>query len=794
MYLSVNNCFVLDRIVKGFEVAYRSIVCEVIINRCPNESTFLKELTELKIVTNKNSIASSEKYLAKLQSLINNYKDVYKAIQECNKCEIQRDYSQNEVLYVSQIIDLVVLLFNPSFKQLSSNFNTVEQFIYYSVNYQRTRNSLSHPASSKILIDESKEVVTYVKKIMDVIDDHYFWYVSKVNIYKDIEEFVRNLNNNPISKHNLNEISFQHKKLIYREKELESMKELIIGKGDYYRKSGSLVVYGYGGVGKTALVLEFIYEFIKDIIDNKVKDKIDFILFFTSKEEVLNYSQTTGDLYIDKIRKQIKTFNDYKENLFYYLNVNYIKQLNNKRGIVIIDNIETLKDEDKNEVIDFIKASPRTIQYIITSRNEERCEDKLYVHEFNENNNGEQFVEKYITENNLNINLTREQRKELVASSKGNTLILVLALERINDGKTSINAIISELNNVASKNAEMIANFMYKNTFDILIRELVEKGYSVIELLRVISLYDEPVDIYSISVLSDISIKSVEFMCGLLSTKLVLTKVEELYTLNEFANKFIFSKLMPDMIEYNKIRKKIDAYKANLKVKLDRLENKKKESKLLIDILEDWKPRNYIDKIAIAEAFNLYSDALAIKRLKDINEVNEGINKIERQFKTHEVRTSHPYVRYQKARIYQLFLPKARNKEEIKNTIISCYEETILSVQFDYKYIRNTKSFASVLWIYGIFLNGKVNDIPNAIKYLEESKEIFESIKIQDPSYIKMLSELCNCYTKIYNQSKNIEYYNLAVKMLSIIKSKRNLNIDFDFSTCIKIHERLLGS
>ena len=54
----------------------------------------------------------------------------------------------------------------------------------------------------------------------------------------------------------------------------------------------------------------------------------------------------------------------------------------------------------------------------------------------------------------------------------------------------AIQSIISELNNVSSQNVEIIADFMYKNSFDQTINELNKRNFKPIEMLRVISLYD----------------------------------------------------------------------------------------------------------------------------------------------------------------------------------------------------------------------------------------------------------------------------------------------------------------
>ena len=86
---------------------------------------------------------------------------------------------------------------------------------------------------------------------------------------------------------------------------------------------------------------------------------------------------TNGKLYIDEVRQQISSFDDFKNSLCNYLSIDnedsIYKYMSQNEGIVVIDNIENLKD--KQRLIEFIKKSPRTVQYIVTSRNEEMCEE-----------------------------------------------------------------------------------------------------------------------------------------------------------------------------------------------------------------------------------------------------------------------------------------------------------------------------------------------------------------------------------------------------------------------------------
>lgn len=778
-------------------MAYRSYVAQIIIDKYPTKELFYKGIRELNLSMVQSTIVHSQKYKGKIKQIESNKSDIYDAIKYAERCTKTKDFGQEQnVLFVNQIVDLSLLFFNPDFINLSSKFSNIEQFVFHSVSYQRIRNDLSHPASSKIIVMEAKEVIIYVDKLMEVLNDKYFWFKSKKEISEFIDSFLDDVNTETLKVHNLNEIWGQHRRLIFREKELEHINKLIINDDEMFRRCGSLVVFGHGGVGKTALVIEFINRLIKDIRDKKISSPFGFILFFSSKAEILEFTKTTGELYINNVRKQINSFEDFINNLFTYLNIknwndeSYDKETN---GIIVIDNFESFENSDKDLIFDFIKNSPRNVSFILTSRNEERCEERIQLEEFTERNNGIDFINTFIEEYEMLVELSQEQKRKLVNATKGNTLILILALERINDGKKDFNSIMEELDNISSQNIEIIADFMYKNSFDQTINDLSSKNYAPIDILRIIALYNEPVDLFSISTLTDIAIREVEFVCNYLSTKLILEKVQELYSINDFANKFMFIKFMPDKMQLKLLSSKIEAHKRTIKDNLQLLEKSKDRNPLLKGIFQDWKPRNHIDQIAISEVFSIYNKAKQLtvnkNRLKQ-GEIKRELEDINNKFATYEVRTSHPYVRFQKARVYKLLMENGIEIESFKAIVKNYYEQTIYSVQFDYIYIKKTRSFAAVLWLYGIFLNKYVDDQTEAIKYLEESKNIFEELNIFDKNYYKMLSELCQCYLHKYKETRIPDYLEQSKQIYKLTENKYLPN--YNVSSLSRFLEKLL--
>jgi hypothetical protein len=768
MYLSTSNCFLLDEIVKSFEVAYRSFVVDILITTFPNKASFLTGLNNiLASLLSPSSLMHTHKYYTKLNKIKKDYSESYDSLVNCYQSFINSTVQQNhDVPFVSTISDYIEIFFNPFFAKspLMGSFTPVE-FNNFSEKYRSVRNALSHPASCRITTSETKEVFLFIKRTNISLDDKYFWYVSKDTISEKIENLINNLENHPIRINNLQEITFTHtNKILCRENEITELKNAFFG--NPFRNAGSAVVYGYGGLGKTALVLGFIDEIIKDALDNQNKNKLDFILFFTNKEESLSYSKTTGDIEINPMQKHVKSCVDIQNKIFTILNISKFEDLGNTKGIIIIDNLETFDNIEKAKISKLILETPRTVSYIITSREEENCEHRLNLKAFDMDNNGYTFLTKYIQENNLDVQLSQEKAKKLLEASKGNTLILVLSLMRLNDKLNTFEEILSELNSTSSNNIETVSLFMYKNTFDRVLQDI--NNPKTLDILNLISLYDEPVDVYSISKLTGINnITEVESICDRLARKIVLNKIEDYYELNEFANKFIFIKFRKNNIEEAVLIKKIK--------QIGKLEGKKEDNVRLKKIMEHWEARNYADTLAIHDSFHLHSLAKKLNSVHDANKKEEIKKEIEERFLENESMSPHPYVKFQKARVYELILNEKLLDipiEDITALISNCYDNVILTINLNFKHIKKTESYASVLRFYANFLIKQHKDFEQAAKYLDESIRVSKDIKIDKKDYLPLLWSLLKCYEalskKYASNNHNLNPY------LPLIKGIKN--------------------
>ena len=758
MYLSNNSIHKLDNLIKDFEVAYRSYTVDIVKQKYPTEASLENHLRQILLKLNDNTLLNSTKYKQKINKILSDFTKHYRTINSCHQSYTNKTVpDESKVPYISTIIDYIEVLFEPHF-QRSSLLNGFQILDFFSLSYDfhKVRNDLSHPAASKITVEMSKEVIRLIEKILLNIDDTFFWYSSKTQIRGLVDIFLTSIVSLPIKINNLSEIAYTHKRLIQRGSELAVLKELIFGNKEfqYYRKARSVVVYGYGGLGKTALILEFINEVLKESLDTNNSQNLDFLLFFTAKEEELKFSETQKDLQITEIKKQVTSFKNFTENLFKYLNINDISEIATFHGIIIIDNIETLKN-DKEKIIEFIRTLPDSIQVIITSREEEIADNKIQLKGYENSEIGSKFITEYIDEYNLNIEFKAEYEK-LISASKGNTLILVLSLLRLNENENSFTQIINELNSTTSASISTVANFMYKNTFDQAIEEIDKKGVSSKKILSVIAYFNEPIDLYSLAILCDIkSISDIEAICDILVQKLVLARKNETYEINDFASKFIIVKIIPNKIEAQFLTNKISTFKFERRKILRSLEDNRTNDKLN-KIMLDWAPRNNIEKIAIAEAYNLFSIANKYVNSKSV----EGISFINKRFNEIESYSQHPYVKFQKARVISHLLKRSFNNEFLQ-IINKSYEDAIFTIKFDYQYIANTQSFAAVLWFYAIFLIKNFEDYFVAARNLEEANEVCEKLNIKNDVYNKIIYDLTTCYNELFKITRDRSYITL---------------------------------
>ena len=426
------------------------------------------------------------------------------------------------------------------------------------------------------------------------------------------------------------------------------------------------------------------------------------------------------------------------------------------KGLIVIDNIENLEEKEKENIFSFMKQIPRNIQFIITSRNEERTEEKIHLSEFKDFSKGKEFINSYIESNDLTLKILDADIKMLLDATKGNTLLLVQSLRSLHDQTTTIQEISSDLNNYESSSFDKVASFMYKNTYDNAIKELESKNLTPNNIILLATLYKEKIDLYALSQLTKIGLNDVRYMANYLTSKLIFNKTHDFYSVNEFASRFIFISLMPNKREKEKLEESIFSYKKELNKKLSVLEEQMKSNIKIDRIISDWKPNNYVDKIVIAQVFQMFNEFMLIIRRKKTKELANLFSEYEK----HEYTTKHPYVRFQKARILNKLLMERFYGDKTKNERIleikRCYEDTLESINTSYSYIKHTESHIAVLMFFGFFLNRDLHDYPKAIRYLEDAMEL--QTNKSDKKYYLVPNELTSLYIKMNNET-NDSYY-----------------------------------
>jgi hypothetical protein len=710
--------------------------------------THVKSLTSAQ---SSSSLIFSHRFEAKIKDLLRNYSSCYHALKDCLQSSINKKYN-NDVPYVSTVIDIISIFYNPYFSSgdISKGYTPDQLYEKLQV-FVDVRNKLAHPASSRITNEDARTVLTFIESTLRNLNDDVFWYVNKEEIKKNIAGFLNIATNSILPINNFNEISVSHKHLVCREAEVNQLKEMLLGRDghEHYRKSRSIVIYGYGGLGKTALVIELINEIVKFIIDSNNEVGLEYMLFLSAKQEQLNTIQTTGEYKINNINKQFSSFNELIEALKQYLQIDDIRDISKfKRGIITLDNIETLSDDDKAKLIAFIKTLPDSCQIILTSREEEEVDSKLHLQGFEKIENGRSFIKHYIDCYRLNIDYTQDL-DELIKASKGNTLILVLSLMRLHEGG-ALTEILAELNSTSSATVAIVADFMYKNTFDREIKVLSDKGYDAKKILSTIAYYKEPIDLYSLVQLSGIKdIATAESICNELTYRLILSKSNELYEINDFASKFILVKIIPNKIEATLIANQVEEFKYKRRQILKNLDERLSRNDNLKSIMADWAPRNNIDKMGIAEAFSLYGRYSTYQIL---------LSEIKTKFEEILAYSQHPYIKFQKARIFTNIMSRNGVTQEYLSIIQNSYEEAIWSISYDYTYILKTKSYAATLWFYGLFLISNFGDYSTGTRYFEQAYE-WHSEHPSDPDNMrKVAKDLKEAYRRLYHQTRRIEY------------------------------------
>ncbi|HAV16095.1 MAG TPA: hypothetical protein DCW91_02330, partial [Acinetobacter nosocomialis] len=502
-------------------------------------------------------------------------------------------------------------------------------------------------------------------------------------------------------------------------------------------------------------------------------------------------AQETGKIIEQQIRWHFETAEELITLIHESLKVETFKGYHDE-GLIIVDNLETLSIDERIKVKKFIETqTPTEMQFLITSRNSEEYETNYKLSGFI-SESGTMFIKSYSDENALDLELDDQETNELLGLSKGNTLVLVLSLKRLSQRLVNISGLSADY---SSSNAwkclkhnleklppnayEVISEFMFKDTFEqieIVFANNADLFYKILRVFAVVQ--NGGIDLSTVCLLTQCSYPTVESAVDALCNFLIIEKKGNSYLLNQFAEKYIVGRFIPDAETFQKLSSGIAQRQRQIHDALEQLAIDIAQRPDFAKIMSDWKINTDSDRITAAKMYRIYGK---VKRECDQSskfKVESILEDFVRESKESEEITAHPFVKYQKARILQIVdrskVLDVRHIEEI----LSAYHNAIYVIKTVEQYapIQETKSYASLLWLFGQYLSDN-NSMQDAIRYLEESKESFEHQNISDQEYYQCVTLLGTVYLRHYLKDRNtrVSYLRRARQISQQLYTYRNV-------------------
>jgi len=778
MFLSNKQHTQLRTLVMDFEVPYRTYVASEIVGKCRTIESFAVELTNRDAQTKQyNIFPKFSSIYGKIKSAPDKTYEMLKNSKQAGDKKIVED--DIDVPLVSYL-NILILVFSDLFQSYLKQFYDLNDFWIQASEYHYVRNKLSHPACKTLDTTNQEKVVAFVETsnaFLKLYGDSYYWLESANNIEKMAKAVATSTEINPVQINNFADMPFPDMSLVCRDEEIEEIKSFVYGKPGALRKKSSFCIFGYGGVGKTALALETIRHIVRDLIDGTTINAYspDFVLFFSAKREELRVSATSGSIERNKLTASFSSVEELKQSIFAYLGIDDYSKLN-KKGLIIIDNLESLTTAERRLLAEFVEEdSPQEVQYILTSRNEEGYQVRKSLAGFNDFSSGRKFIFDYIEENDFDLSFTDEEIKLLLDITKGNTLVLVLCLKRLEQRFDTLNSLqvdltktatitklSKELTSLPANGYEIISEYMFKNTFEEVEAIFATDSERIYSVLRVLAVYpSKSVDIYTLSLLTKQSYNELDELMVLLCKYLIVSKYNNEYSLNEFAEKYILLRFLPDKETYLTLSNEIESSTRKIKQELNELTEQIRSNTDLRKIMSDWHIVSEGDKIAAAKAFKLFGEVKSECRrgrffVESVLEESKSV------FVELEKTTMHPYVKYQKARIFQMIQESDYFEGDLSAEGTSAFKEAIWIIKANpqFNIIQKTKSYASILWLLGLQLIriDETNNRLEAEKYFEDSKEVFEELGLRDNEYYQCASHMARNCLEIYKQTKKVPY------------------------------------
>lgn len=768
MYLTIRQHDLFRTLLMGFEIPFRRYVADTVISKFASDDSFEKTMMGKEALLSPASPqflrdvlpkACSDK---KLKVLYGKFETAITSTDEI--------ISEDIDIPMVGALNLVTFAIIEEFSELYALFGSYNSYCDLAEKYRYARNKLDHPGCRTLEDSHLVPVLSFIRDICLLLDDSFFVQKTKGELLAEVATLQQRKVSIPIEKNNFYEMPYGESRLVCRDAELERIKEFLYGAPEALRKQHSFCVYGYGGVGKTALVLEVLKQVIQDILDETTVNEYHpkYIFFFSAKKRKLSLAPETGKFVEQQMYCHFESAEELIELIKSSLGVENFRQFKDE-GIIIVDNMETLSASERKKVKDFIETkTPSEMQFLLTSRNSEEYEINFKLSGFEENA-GKNFIEAYSEENSLDVELSDTEQDQLLSLSKGNTLVLVLSLRRLSQHLSTISSLTSEF---SAKNAwkslhatllktppnayEVIGEYMYKDTFEHIESTFAENAdlfYKVLKVFAVVQ--NESTDISTICLLAEEAYSNVEAVIDILCNFLILEKKETQYSLNSFAEKYIVNRFIPDAETYEKLSAEIANRQRQVKNSLDQLQYDMESRPGLADIMNDWQIITDIDRITASKMYRMYGEVKQACDRAGKFKVEAALEEFMRECDESERVTAHPYVKYQRARILQMVDNSNILQEKNIVAIKKGFSDSIYAIKTieQYSGIQQTKSYASLLWLFGQYL-ADIQDTEGAMRYLEEAKVSFEEQRISDQEYYQCATKLGTIYLDHYLEDR----------------------------------------
>lgn len=378
------------------------------------------------------------------------------AINNAKNNNVNNVKNYNDILqwiHIGQLYDIIKS--KEFFKRKENSINQVDISIL--INH---RNNIMH--SREISLKELKDIKEACCNLVDNLNDELYknqWdkELSNINNIKLPELFVEY----PCGKDFI--------RLIGRDKELKEITKQL-------ESSFPISIVGHGGLGKTALVLQLVENFIYSPI--KPFDKIYFMSF-------KNSMYTDGK--IKRFEKVISNYNDLIYRLAGFMeydpSINFTnleemvwKRMFEEKSLLVIDNLETeIVRSNMGEFVNiakrFISNFEKNSRLIITSRFGLGDSEIKYPLDAFDQERTRELLLSHLTYNNIKIN--NDEWEWIQKYSQGNPSLIIALAGTIKSSRKEINKLILEFDSKFSvgyieldKKKNIFLSFCFENTID----------------------------------------------------------------------------------------------------------------------------------------------------------------------------------------------------------------------------------------------------------------------------------------------------------------------------------------